>query len=205
VERVQLDEGSWVDIGRGWQPDATELYTELTESVPWQQSRVFKYERWVDEPRLTSWYRADANAPPALVAVQRRLQHQYKVPFEGFSLVWYRDGRDLMAFHRDRDMKWLEETVIAILTLGAARPWLLRPKANRYDHEAPSKGATHDFAPGNGDLLVIGGRAQVGWEHGVPPVREPVGGRISIQWRWTSKRGRQELGGSYRKPQTYSR
>lgn len=205
MERLQLDEGSWVDIGRGWLPDAAELYTELTESVRWQQSRVFRYERWVEEPRLSAWYRADAQAPPALLEVQRRIQRDYRVTFEGFSLVWYRDGRDLMAFHRDRDMKWLDETLIAILTLGAQRPWQLRPRANRYAHEAQAKGATHDLRPGSGDLMVVGGRTQVGWEHGVPAVRTPVAGRISIQWRWTSKRGRQELGGSYRKPQTYSR
>jgi alkylated DNA repair dioxygenase AlkB len=205
VERLQLDEHSWVDVGRAWLPDADALYTELAEAIPWQQSRVFKYERHVDEPRLTSWCRSDASAPQSLLDVQRRIQHDYRVTFDGFSLVWYRDGRDLMAFHRDRDMKWLDETVIAILTLGATRPWQLRPRANRYAHEAAAKGATHDLRPGSGDLLVLGGRTQVGWEHGVPPVREPVEGRISIQWRWTSKRGRQELGGSYRKPQTYAR
>jgi alkylated DNA repair dioxygenase AlkB len=133
------------------------------------------------------------------------LQREYKVFFDGFSLNWYRDGRDSQAFHRDRDMKWLDETVIGIVTLGARRPWLLRPRANRYDHEAPNRGATIDIAPASGDLLVLGGAAQVGWEHSVPKVPAPVGGRMSVQWRWTSKRGRQEQGGSYRKPRTFSR
>jgi alkylated DNA repair dioxygenase AlkB len=205
VERLQLDEHSWVDVGRAWLDEPGALYDDLAESVPWQQSRVFKYERWVEEPRLSAWFRSNATAPPRLLEVQRRIQREYRVAFEGFSLVWYRDQRDLMAFHRDRDMKWLDDTVIAILTLGAARPWQLRPRANRYAHEAAAKGATHDLRPGGGDLLVLGGRTQVGWEHGVPAVRAPVGGRISIQWRWSSKRGRQELGGSYRKPQTYAR
>ena len=33
-------------------------------------------------------------------------------------------------------------------------PGLLRPRSSRYDHEAPAGGATHDLAPGSGDLLV---------------------------------------------------
>ena len=46
---------------------------------------------------------------------------------------------------------------------------------------------------------------QTAWQHSVPKVDRPIGGRISLQWRWTSKQGRQEVGGSYRKPLHYSR
>ena len=204
MERTQLDERSWVDVGRGWLEDADALYEELTTSVPWQPSRVFKYDHWFEEPRLGAWIRTET-AHPRLLEAQRRIQHQYRAVFDGFSMVWYRDGRDHMAIHRDRDMKWLDETIVAVLTLGATRPWVVRPKANRYAHDLPGKGATHDFRPGSGDLLVLGGACQVGWEHGVPQAPEVRDGRISIQWRWTSRRGRQELGGSYRKPLRFSR
>jgi len=203
VERVHLDEHSWVDVHHGWLPDADALYDELVDTVPWQQSRLFKYDHWVDEPRLGSWQRNET-AHPVLLDAQRRIQDEYQVRFDGFGLAWYRDGRDSVAFHRDRDMKWLEETVIVLLTLGARRPWLVRPRDKKWSDE-PGKGATHDFAPGSGDLLVMGGRTQVGWEHSVPKVPGLRAGRISAQWRWTSRRGRQEIGGSYRKPVTYSR
>ena len=204
MERTQLDERSWVDVGRGWLEDADALYEELTTSVPWQPSRVFKYDHWVEEPRLGAWIRT-ASAHPRLLEAQRTIQHRYRAVFDGFSMVWYRDGRDHMAIHRDRDMKWLDDTIVAVLTLGATRPWVVRPKANRYAHELAARGATHDFRPGSGDLLVLGGACQVGWEHGVPQAPEVRDGRISIQWRWTSRRGRQELGGSYRKPLRFSR
>lgn len=204
MERLELDERSWVDVGRGWLAEPDELYEELTRSVAWQQQRAFRYDHWVDEPRLGAWCRPDT-AHPRLLESQRAIQHRYRVAFDGFSMVWYRDGRDHMAIHRDRDMKWLDETVVAILTLGATRPWMVRPKANRYAHDLPAKGATLDLAPASGDLLVLGGATQLAWEHGVPPVPGLQAGRISIQWRWTSKRGRQELGGSYRKPRTFSR
>ena len=56
---------------------------------------------------------------PALAEAHRTVRHRYK-PFDGFALTWYRDGRDGQAFHRDTDMRWLDDTVVAILTLGAA-------------------------------------------------------------------------------------
>ena len=83
-------------------------------------------------------------------------------------------------------MKWCENTVIAILTLGAKRPWLLRPRANRNAHHLDRHGATHDLAPASGDLLVMGGACQRDWEHGVPKVRS-AGPRVSVTWRWVRR------------------
>lgn len=202
MERVQLDERSWVDVGRGWVPDADALYAELAETLPWEASRVFKYDHWSEEPRLGTWL-TPATAPQPLKDLWREMQHRCRSVFEGCSLVWYRDGRDHMAIHRDRDLKWLDDTVVAILSLGATRPWVVRPRSEKFT-DREGKGVIHDFAPGSGDVLVLGGATQVGWEHGVPAVPGLTDGRISIQWRWTSKRGRQELGGSYRKPLRYS-
>jgi hypothetical protein len=63
----------------------------------------------------------------------------------------------------------------------------------------------HDLAPAGGDLLVMGGRCQVGWEHSVPVLGHRVGGRISVQWRFTSRKGRPLRGGRYGDPLHYSR
>ena len=67
------------------------------------------------------------------------LQHRYGVQFGWFGMIQYRDGTDGQAFHRDTDMRWLDDTVIAILTLGAQRPWLLRP-ALRPPHRRTRQG-----------------------------------------------------------------
>jgi alkylated DNA repair dioxygenase AlkB len=205
-ERTWLDDGSWVDVARGWLTEPDLVFQRVRDRVSWQQGRVFRYERWVDEPRLGGGMPAGSALPhPAIAETRRVLQHHYGVELGRPGLAYYRDGRDLMAFHRDRDMRWLDDTVIALLVLGARRPFHLRPRANRYDHDADLKGATHDFAPGEGDLLVMGGACQVGWEHSVPPAPGVSGGRISVQWRWTSRRGRPVVGASYRAPRTYSR
>ena len=174
-------------------------------TVPFRQGRIYRYDHWVDEPRLGSSF-TPATAPhPVLLDAHRTLQHRYDVRFDGAALALYRDGRDMVAFHRDRDMRWLDDTVIALLVLGERRPFLIRPRSNRYAHEAADKGATHRLMPGHGDLLVMGGGCQAGWEHSVPQVPGAVGGRISVQWRWTSKLGRMERGGSYRAPRHYGR
>jgi alkylated DNA repair dioxygenase AlkB len=206
TERLALDDTSWVDVTRGWLTGADELYAALLTGVAWQTSRLYRYDHWVEERRLGSMWRPGTPLPhPALAEAHRTLQHQYRARFEGFSLIQYRDGGDGQAFHRDTDMKWLDDTVIAVLSLGAQRPWLLRPRTSKHDH-SETKGATHDLAPGSGDLLVMGGRCQADWEHSVPyRLRETVATRISIQWRYTTRRGRPFVGGTYRAPLNYSR
>ncbi len=132
------------------------------------------------------------------------LQHRYRVEFGGFGMIQYRDGSDGQAFHRDTDMKFLDDTVIAILTLGAQRPWLLRPRSAKHTM-APGKGAVHDLAPGSGDLVVMGGRSQADWEHSVPYLgaQSAVGPRISVQWRFARRIGRPFTGAGYRAPLHY--
>ena len=51
----------------------------------------------------------------------------------------------------------------------------------------------------------MGGATQVGWEHGVPRTDPTTPGRISVQWRWTSRTGRPVEGASYGAPRHYSR
>jgi alkylated DNA repair dioxygenase AlkB len=205
VHRIALSDGAWVDVVRGFVEGAGPLYETLVDDVSWSQGRIFRYERWDDEPRLGAWFRGvDTGPDPVLVDATRWLSHRYGVRFDGFALAWYRDGRDGQAFHRDRDLRYLDDTIIAVLSLGARRPWLLRPGGNRHRHDELN-GATHDLAPGPGDLLVMGGRCQADWEHSVPKVHRPVAGRVSVQWRWTSRRGRPVVGASYRAPRHFSR
>ncbi len=208
VERIQLDETSWVDVARGWlaDADADTVFGALRDGVAWQTSRLYRYDHWVEERRLGAVWRSGHPLPhPTVAEVHRHLQHRYGVRFDGFGLIQYRDGNDGQAFHRDTDLRWLDDTIIAVLTLGARRPWLLRPRTSRYDH-SETRGAVIDIAPGPGDILVMGGRCQADWEHAVPyRPREAVNTRISIQWRYSSGRGRPFVGSSYRAPRHYSR
>jgi alkylated DNA repair dioxygenase AlkB len=214
VERLALDDHSWVDVARGWLVGADELFEHLRDSVPWQTNRLFRYDHEVEERRLgASWRRGSPLPHPVLAEATRWLQNRYRAYFDGFSLIQYRDGRDGQGFHRDTDMRYLDDTIIAVLSLGAQRPWLLRPHSNKHSM-APMQGATHDLAPASGDLIVMGGRAQADWQHSVPYlVNRAVAGsdrtattvppRISLQWRFTRKTGQPYIGSSYSAPRYY--
>ncbi len=207
VERLDLGGGSWVDIARGWMTNADELHGHLLAEVPWQTSELFRYDHKVEERRVGSWWSRGAPLPhPALAEATRVLQHRYRVEFDGFAMLQYRDGSDGQAFHRDTDMRWLDDTIIAVLSLGATRSWCLRPRSARH-RDVPGKGAVHDLSPAAGDLLVMGGRAQADWEHSVPYLgpRSTVGPRISIQWRFARRVGRPFQGAGYGAPLHYSR
>lgn len=204
IERIELDATSWVDVARDWLVGSDDVYAHLLAEVPWQTSQLFRYDHFVEERRLGSMWTRGAPLPhPVLADATRLLQHRYHVEFGGFGILQYRNGSDGQAFHRDTDMRWLDDTIVAVLSLGARRPWLLRPRTSRHTHE-PGKGATHDLAPASGDLIVMGGRAQADWEHSVPYLPgSAVTPRISIQWRFARKQGRPFMGASYRAPLTY--
>jgi hypothetical protein len=194
LERVRLDETSWVDLGRGWLEDPAALYAELAAWPGWRQGQIWQYDHLRGENRLSGFLRP-ADAPAPLLRTHKDLRRHYGVELSGLGLSWYRDGRDAMGAHRDSDLRHCESTLVAVLTLGAARPWLLKPRAG---------GPVVDLAPAAGDLLVMGGRAQADWLHGVPPQPGLREGRMSVQWRWTSGTGPPEIGPGYRAPRHFS-
>jgi alkylated DNA repair dioxygenase AlkB len=210
VERVQLDATSWVDITRGILLDSEAVHDELVAAVPWEQGRVFRYERWIDEPRLGA-FQSGGNRHPALVEVETWITSRYKVRFESVALAHYRNERDSVAFHRDRELRWLDDTLIGVLTLGAQRPWLMKPLTGRRtdagddDHRIDFGADAIDLSPASGDLMVMGGGCQSSWLHAVPKVRHRVRSRVSAQWRWTSRRGRRDPNPSYYAPRHFSR
>jgi alkylated DNA repair dioxygenase AlkB len=177
-ERTDLDAGAWVEVRRGWLLGSDTLYEELMSTVPWGQHRRRMYDRVVDDPRL-SWRSAEGGEVPneALKMVGDELERLYQVTLVGPSLNYYRDGQDSVAFHADRELKHLSDTIVAILTLGSARPFLVRPAGG---------GRSQDFRPASGDLLVMGGACQALYEHGVPKVAA-CGPRISASWRWAGE------------------
>ena len=174
VTRVALSDASWLDIGRAWLDGADTLLDALLPTVPWRQGRRHMYDRMVDDPRLSAWYRDGEALPhPVLAEIGDALTARYDAPFGAIGLNWYRDGNDSVAFHRDRELRELDDTLVCIVTLGARRPFLVRPVG---------RGASRDLAPASGDLLVMGGACQQEFEHGVPKVKH-AGPRVSVTWR----------------------
>ena len=176
-ERVDLGDGSWVDVARGWLAGADELAEHLAGAVAWRQRRRRMYDRVLDEPRLVRWYGAGDPLPhPALAEFRAGMADRYGVAFGDVGLNHYRDGADSVAWHADRELRRLADTLVAIVTLGASRPFLLRPAGG---------GRSLDLRPASGDVVVMGGACQLRWQHCVPKVAS-AGRRISASVRWAA-------------------
>ena len=181
VRRVPLARGAWVDLRPGWLAGSGAVFGALVEAVPWRAERRHMYDRVVDVPRLLCFYGEDQALPdPVLTAALRALNAHYGAElgelFRTAGLCLYRDGRDSVAWHGDTTGRGSrQDTMVAILSLGAPRAFLLRPRGGG--------GPSRRYEIGHGDLLVMGGSCQRTWEHAVPKTAQAVGPRISVQFR----------------------
>ncbi|MCP2251313.1 Alkylated DNA repair dioxygenase AlkB [Prauserella aidingensis] len=180
VRRTDLGRGAWIDVLPAWLSGADTLFHALATRVPWHAERRRMYDRTVDVPRLLSFYDEDDPLPdPVLAQAREALSARYGAelgePFRTAGLCYYRDGSDSVAWHGDTIGRGRsEDTMVAIVSVGAARPLLLRPRGG---------GTTRRYGLGHGDLVVMGGSCQRTWEHAVPKTSKAVGPRISIQFR----------------------
>ncbi|GAA2817990.1 alpha-ketoglutarate-dependent dioxygenase AlkB [Crossiella cryophila] len=180
AQRTHLAHDAWIDVLPAWLTGADELFDELARAVPWQSERRQMYDRVVDVPRLLCFYPEDSDLPAAtLTGARDALNHHYAAelgePFRTAGLCYYRTGQDSVAWHGDTLGRGAtEDTMVAILSVGAARPLLLRPRGG---------GEVRRHSLGHGDLIVMGGSCQRTWEHAIPKTARPVGPRISIQFR----------------------
>lgn len=189
VVRTHLSDGAWIDVMPGWLNGSTALFEHLSSVVPWQAQRRPMYDQIVAVPRLLCFYSEGEQLPhrsldAARVALDRHYAAELGEQFVTAGLCLYRDGRDSVAYHgdtvgrpRDSDNDApgrAENTMVAIVSLGAPRALLLRPRTG---------GRSLRYELGHGDLIVMGGSCQRTWEHAIPKTAKPVGPRISVQFR----------------------
>ncbi len=202
LRRITLDDRSWVDYCPGWLRGSDDLFAELLEAGQWRQRELWMYDRKVREPRLTAGWqlgdgaepvrtwtrhveedqeeegRADieaASTPMALRSMTTALSERYGVRLDSVWVNLYRDGRDSVAWHSDRNAKVLTNPLVVTVSLGGRRKFLLRARG--------ATRATHRLDPGGGDLVVMGGACQHHWEHTVPKMTKAVGPRMSVTIR----------------------
>ena len=176
--RHHLDATSWVDHCPGWLRGHDALFGTLLSTGSWQQRTRWMYEGRVLEPRLTSGWSTDAadpTVPPVLPEMCALLSSRYGVRFYRVWVNLYRDGRDSVAWHPDRNGRVHRNPLVATVSLGARRKFQLRPRGGGR--------IALTLEPGAGDLVVMGGACQHDWEHCVPKTAKPVGPRMSVTIR----------------------
>ena len=176
LTRRALDERAWVDHAPGWLAGSDALFGTLVELADWGQYTRKMYGEDVVQPRLNAGFLDDARlqaAAPVLEEMRVVLGERYGVEFTSGGLNYYRDGRDSVAWHRDKIPASVVDPIVAIVSVGEPRKLLLRPRGG---------GRSIPYHLTGGDLLVTGGTTQRTWEHTVPKVAA-AGPRISITFR----------------------
>ena len=168
--------------------EAAALFSTLRETLPWQVHRVRLFGREHASPRLSCWI-GDAGAsyrysgvrhepnpwPPALAPLRARLERALGTRFNSVLANLYRDGRNAMGWHSDDEPELGARPVIASLSLGAARRFVLRHRTD------PVRRLACELGPGS--LLVMAGETQRHYRHALPRTARPVGPRINLTFR----------------------
>ena len=191
MQRIELHAGAWVETWEGWlrPPEAAALALTLVRELAWEQRHIVLFGKPVLQPRLIAWagelpYRYSGQTleprpwPAAVRAAATRIGATARVPFNHVLINRYRDGKDSMGYHADAEPELGPEPVVATLSLGQTRRFVLR-RHDRTSDEPPLVLPLRD-----GSLLIMGGACQRYYRHAIPRDPRPsLGERISLTFR----------------------
>ena len=176
----RLDDHSSITHVHGLIRGHEALMQEMSGLPGWEQRRRWMFDRMVDEPRLTNEYKDVAEAPAILNDIAVALSEYCGVRYDGLWLNCYRHNRDSTSWHADRPANVPGTAIVPVLSLGATRRFLIRPRAG---------GPSTSFRPLAGDVLIMRGRCQRDWQHSVPKQQAFAGARISVNFSSSEQTG----------------
>jgi alkylated DNA repair dioxygenase AlkB len=168
--------------------NATALFARLRAELHWQQQPIRMFGRMIMQPRLTAWY-GDKGAAytysglkheplpwtKELLALRQKLETETGFGFNSVLCNCYRSGTDSMGWHSDDEPELGPDPVIASVSLGQPRRFLLRHKTN--------DSQKHTLLLGHGSLLLMHGETQRNWKHSLPRTSAPCNERINLTFR----------------------
>ncbi len=170
IQRRELAQGAWVEHHPGWVSGHDALFEQLEGSLAWRSEQRRMYERVVVTPRLLASVPRDGIVERMRIALSAR----YDEAFVRTTAALYRDGNDSVAFHGDTTARDMLQAIVATVSLGQPRRFMLRPTEG---------GSSIAFQLGLGELLVMGGTCQRTWRHAIPKVVHARGPRIAVMFR----------------------
>ncbi len=171
-------------------PEESLIYfDQLRRTINWKQKTIKIFGKDILEPRLTAWY-GDADAvytysgvkmapqawTPELIAIKIRLEKFSCISFNSVLLNLYRDQHDSMGLHSDDEKELGPEPVIASISLGAMRRLVFKPRK-------PALQKPQTYTLTSGSLMLMRGKTQKLWKHGIPKEAKPCGPRINLTFR----------------------
>ena len=190
LEKVPMPDGEvyyLCHLNLGHHHDA--VLHQLIADVPWRRENVVVWGKMFPQPRLVAWY-GDRGcdytysgirlAPllwtDLLLEIRRRIETVVEAPFNSVLLNYYRDNRDSMGFHSDDEPELGARPVIASLSLGEERTFILKHKANKFAKPVRLRLAS-------GSLLLMKGETQRYWKHGIAKETRRCGPRVNLTFR----------------------
>lgn len=172
------------------QADAGLVFNELRSLISWQQDRVCVFGRSHAIPRLHQWY-ADSgldyrwsglNMSPQpwfdeLSSLRDSIVNVVNVPLNSVLVNLYRDGHDSVGWHADDEPEFGQQPVIASLSLGAERDFMLRYRDRK------SGISNQKITLASGSLLIMSGHTQEFWQHALPKRKKVTAPRINLTFR----------------------
>lgn len=166
-----------------------QMLHKLMSDTIWRQENVRIYGKEYQQPRLVSLY-GDSGMQydysgislrplpwtDLLREIKRRIEDCTDATFNAVFLNLYRDHNDSMGFHSDDERELGQNPVIASLTFGATRTFLLKHK---FKKELPLVKVPLE----SGTVLLMRGATQHNWKHGINKQTTPCGPRVNLTFR----------------------
>ena len=162
-----------------------QVLDSLLHETDWRAEHITVYGQRHLQPRLTAWhgtaryrYSGMTLEPQPFTALQLEIKQAVELAcghrFNSVLLNYYRNERDSMGFHADDEPELGPAPVIASVSFGEPRTFILKHKRLPKTIKLPL---------GNGSLLLMAGQLQSNWLHGINKERRPLGPRINLTFR----------------------
>lgn len=177
-----------------------DVLARLQAETPWRSETVTLWGKTHVQPRLLAWhgdegasyvYSGTRHDPlpwtPLLAELRERVQQATGLPFNSVLLNLYRDQRDSMGMHSDDEPELGPEPAIASLSLGEVRSLQFR-------HKSDKTVKSWSLPLPHGSLLLMKGRTQHCWLHGLSKLARPCGPRVNLTFRYLVTASRRTRG-----------
>lgn len=171
--------------------ESDHYYEILLHQTKWREYEMEIFDKTVTAPRMISWYQdrgitgAAENClewTPELLAIRKRVESEVELDFNAVLLNLYRNGKDSVAWHSDKEDNSGRNSVIASVTFGETRMFRLRHKFR--------KDLTQVKIPlHHGSFLLMAGTTNTFWQHQVPKTAKDVLPRINLTFRRVCPKG----------------
>lgn len=190
LERLQIEDADISFVRNFALPESHDLlFSKLVDETPWRSEKVTVWGKTFSQPRLIAWYGDEGrqymysglslNPLPwtsTLIDVRVAVETLSNESFNSVLLNYYRDHRDSMGFHSDNERELGPTPIIASVSLGATRTFVLKHKYR--DDLKPVR-----IELPAGSLLIMKGQTQKNWKHGIEKQAKQCGSRINLTFR----------------------